>query len=279
MLPTIPEEHEPAALPVPPAAQHKRVDESWNDARTDDTTIPRGSRNSAGLCDEYGDEDDDCAPDLSRFANALGVVVTSLIRKDYILAQPGPILDLDYRDATAKFNQVTMEWFDRGHHADIQTYLCDRDIPHVTKVVGFGLGGFFFEQQEDGNKRSMLQHKLLMSIREFLGRAQGTEVEALVQDPGYGDLEKHVLGSMAVEAFDHPFRGFLEVDSETVVISIAPQIPVKQIITDISRPALIIWDAAAGAFEDTTGPSNERWRDDTGKNPYVQRQPILLPEP
>ncbi|KAK3299602.1 uncharacterized protein B0H64DRAFT_389125 [Chaetomium fimeti] len=117
-----------------------------------------------------------------------------------------------------------------------------------------------------------------MSIRDFFAGVQKTEVKALVQDPGYGDLEKHVLGSMGVQVSDHPIRGFLEVDSETVVVSIAPQIPVKQIITDISSPALIIWDAASGLFEDPDGPSNQSWRE-IGKSPYDQTGPSWCPRP
>lgn len=36
-------------------------------------------------------------------------------------------------------------------------------------------------------------------------------------------------------------RGWLEVDEHSILLSIAPNVPVKEIIADIARPAAIIW--------------------------------------
>jgi hypothetical protein len=164
-------------------------------------------------------------------------------------------------EAAQKFDSDSKDWMDHRYHTDLWELLHDCNIPTVTNIVGFGLGGFFFHEQEAGNKRSMMQHRLVKSLRDILrNRQETTSIQVLVQDPSYGRLENEVLNTIGIRAVNHPFQGFLEVDEQTAVVSIAPQIPVKQIITDISRPALIIWDAISTRFEGTTGPENERWR-------------------
>ena len=109
-----------------------------------------------------------------------------------------------------------------------------------------------------------MQHNLVISLRTILQDIQRTAgIDVVVQDPEYQDLEKNVLAQehISVRAIDHPFEGFLAVNAQTAVVSIAPDIPVKQIITDISRPALIIWNAASSPpFEDGTAPEDEVWR-------------------
>lgn len=183
----------------------------------------------------------------------------ALIWKEYIPTPPLPILYLNLTEAAQKFDEDSIDWLNGRYHADLCEALHHRGIPTVRKIVGFGLGGFFFQQQEIGNKRSMMQHRLVKSLRDILRNHQETtSIQVLVQDPRYGRLEKDILDMVVIHAVDHPFQGFLEVDEQTAVVSIAPQIPVKQIITDISRPALIIWDAVSPRFEDSTGPENER---------------------
>lgn len=195
----------------------------------------------------------------------------ALIRKEYILMQSPPILNLKLWQAAAKFHRDSREWFDDRYHVDLREILRGPAIPRIRNIVGFGLGGFFSQQHEADNKRSMMQHQLVFSLRDILqSRQETTGIRVLVQDPGYGNLEKRVLERlpMLMRAVDHPFQGFLEVDEQTAVVSIAPQIPVKQIITDISRPALIVWDATSPMFNDRTGPENEEWRN-RGNSTYV----------
>ncbi|KAK4234014.1 hypothetical protein C8A03DRAFT_19014 [Achaetomium macrosporum] len=61
-------------------------------------------------------------------------------------------------------------------------------------------------------------------------------------DPAYLDVEKAALGQLGIEALTDPIRGFLEVDFESIVVSIDPDVPVKEIICDLDcRPAAILW--------------------------------------
>ncbi len=65
----------------------------------------------------------------------------------------------------------------------------------------------------------------------------------------YVDTDKEVLGRVGVTVVDDP-RGFLEVDDNSVVICVAPNVPVKQIIADIARPAVLIWNRVTGSADD-----------------------------
>ncbi|OTA93920.1 hypothetical protein M434DRAFT_11149 [Hypoxylon sp. CO27-5] len=76
--------------------------------------------------------------------------------------------------------------------------------------------------------------KLQSSIKKVIGFALDP-----FSDPYY--QERKVLETMGVTVLDDPW-GFLEADESSIIISIAPDVPVRQIITDISRPAIIIWD-------------------------------------
>jgi hypothetical protein len=61
------------------------------------------------------------------------------------------------------------------------------------------------------------------------------------QDPAYTKIDESVLEGPETTVLDDP-RVFLEVDDSTVVISCAAGLPVKQIISDLAPPAVMILD-------------------------------------
>ena len=66
------------------------------------------------------------------------------------------------------------------------------------------------------------------------------------QDPAYTAADKAVLRDVGVEVLEDP-RGFLEVNRATVVLSIGPDFPLKQVLAaDIARPAVIVWEGVWG---------------------------------
>lgn len=102
------------------------------------------------------------------------------------------------------------------------------------------------EVEGKGRHPPAAQHVLILAMREIVERAGGEdgekalEVKCYAQDPMYTPVDEQVLGEVGITVLDDP-RGFLEVDDNSVVISISPNIPVKQIVADIARPAVIIW--------------------------------------
>jgi hypothetical protein len=61
-----------------------------------------------------------------------------------------------------------------------------------------------------------------------------------VQDPEYTDVDRRILHGAGFQVVDDP-HGFLKVNEQSIVLSIAASMPVKHIIADIARPAIVIW--------------------------------------
>lgn len=61
------------------------------------------------------------------------------------------------------------------------------------------------------------------------------------QDPGYRSVDREVLKAHGIEVIDDP-RAWLEIDGESIVVSVSPNVPVKEIVADITQPAIIIWE-------------------------------------
>lgn len=74
----------------------------------------------------------------------------------------------------------------------------------------------------------------------------------LAQDPAYTRVDKSVLEEDAIRCLDDP-GGFLDVDNLSVVISIAPDIPVRQVVADIARPTVMVWERVTREEEEMDG--------------------------
>lgn len=106
--------------------------------------------------------------------------------------------------------------------------------PLLKKVKGF------FSKNKS-SKPEFDPYPLFTEFQSFLDSTpnSGPLVKCFSQDPAYSALDKQVLQSMGCTVLDDP-RAFLEVDNNTVLVSIAPNIPVQQIIADIARPLAIV---------------------------------------
>lgn len=111
--------------------------------------------------------------------------------------------------------------------------------PPIKKIVAFGLGSMVGEYDDEPNYRPIIQHAMLIQVAEFFHE---TRPSIILQDPGYRDHDKAVIESLWVEArFADDPQGFLEIDDDTLVISIDPDVPVRSIVADIATPAAMIW--------------------------------------
>ncbi|CAH0041332.1 unnamed protein product [Clonostachys rhizophaga] len=130
-------------------------------------------------------------------------------------------------------------------------------IPNVAstidKVVCFGLGAFSDSGDGEGKKdgesdgtpvrRTMTQHAAALTMATEFGKRVGKgPLKVYTQDPAYTDSEKQVLRDHGIEVVGGSGAlGFTYVDSDALVFSIAPNIPVRQIVADIARPAAMVW--------------------------------------
>lgn len=114
-------------------------------------------------------------------------------------------------------------------------------LPQVDKVVAFAC---FNLSDVEMAEKSATEHALVLALRDFFARQQHRPtigISCYAQDPLYQDVDRAVLGELGMTVMDNP-RGFLEVDDATAVFSQALEAPVRQVIADIARPALMIWD-------------------------------------
>ncbi|OAL68668.1 hypothetical protein A7C99_0039 [Trichophyton rubrum] len=70
-------------------------------------------------------------------------------------------------------------------------------------------------------------------------------------------VDSKVLGEAGITIVAD-LEGFLQVDDAAVVVSLYPNAPVKQVVADISRPAVIIWDVFTDDGDGLTDPVSSR---------------------
>ncbi|PGG96705.1 hypothetical protein AJ79_09475 [Helicocarpus griseus UAMH5409] len=148
------------------------------------------------------------------------------------------------------------------------------NLRDISKIVGFAFGDISSERKSDSAlapPRSYFQHALLLTLRDVLLQIKGEEnsndstdkLRCFVQDPSYQDVDDQVLKKSGITILEDP-DGFLETDDSTAVLSFAPNVPVRQIVCDIARPALIIWDTVKPEKKTdivTTDPDSNRLRE------------------
>ena len=113
----------------------------------------------------------------------------------------------------------------------------------ISKIVGLGWASIAYSHQEQWAHWSAFQHALILTVRDVLGKKKGNpnRIICYAQDPAYTKIDKSVLEGSGITVLDDP-KAFLEVDDSTVVISCAADLPIKQIISDLARPAVMIWN-------------------------------------
>lgn len=126
----------------------------------------------------------------------------------------------------------------------------------ITKIVCFGLGSL-----QHRNTGPCAQHAAALTMAEALKEKTGFGVSYYVQDPAYSDICKQVLGHHAFIVLAGE-RGFTEVDGDTLVFSVSPNVPVKQIVTELARPAAVVWNKVRPAEGEITKWERRKVGDD-----------------
>ncbi|KAI1458209.1 hypothetical protein F4805DRAFT_150792 [Annulohypoxylon moriforme] len=124
---------------------------------------------------------------------------------------------------------------------------------NVTKVICFGLGDMTPRSSYDaraeldpdialmGLNASLNQHAAALTVAEKMRLEKINDVEIFAQDPAYSQASKDLLEGAGVTIIgEHGAGGFGKIDYDSVVFFCYPGAPVRQIIADLARPALII---------------------------------------
>lgn len=162
-----------------------------------------------------------------------------------------------------KYNDITAEKvraaFERQWGAWKQSKTCEHftqqfegftlgQVAAITKIVGFALGpvAYLDVRSADGigpsATNALTQHMALLTIAEILKqRNGGRKVKCYTQDPVNKGVGNEFLKTIGITSLDDP-KGFLEVDDKTLVVSIHPNVPVRQVIADLQYPAAMLWN-------------------------------------
>lgn len=121
----------------------------------------------------------------------------------------------------------------------------------INKIVAFANGSFSLDLMDKSYHRTSFQHAMILTLRDIFAQVDETSgVKCLAQDPAYTDADRAVLQDSDITVVDDP-KGFLEVDESTIVTSFAPNVPVKAVISEIARPAVIIWNTVLDEDHDS----------------------------
>lgn len=142
---------------------------------------------------------------------------------------------------------------------------------HIKKIVYFG----FYSKEHDGRGAVYMQHLLLRDIVSKLNQIYGNDtgsgsIQIIAQNRHYTNDDKTIAKDLLprITFVDEP-QGFLEIDSETLVIGLSAQedgIPFRQIIADLAS-------ASRGA-----APVGISWTEWGGLDPNSPRVDSMLEE-
>ncbi|KAJ9482201.1 hypothetical protein VN97_g11238 [Penicillium thymicola] len=135
------------------------------------------------------------------------------------------------------FRKKRLAWEDGETCKNFKSTLSSSASGHdINKIIGLACGSLSLPN----NDCAASQTALLVTLRSWLKeRDQDKIVFCYIQDPLNTPVDKEVLADVGFEMIDDP-RGWLEADEWSVVLSVAPNVPVKEIIADIARPAILI---------------------------------------
>lgn len=143
--------------------------------------------------------------------------------------------------------QLTREFFNSHYKKwqDSETWILLKEYltaihPSIDNIVGFALGPLV-DGDERLRTRSIIQHVAAKTMAEAMGDLCGRSINCYAQDPAYTDMDKRVLQSVGITPLNDP-KGFLQVNKNTLVLSLNPNVPVKQIIADLQWPAAMLWN-------------------------------------
>jgi hypothetical protein len=191
----------------------------------------------------------------------------ALATRAYTLALSDPRhLDTPDDELKAAWDEARRNWEQSPLCRDLLETLSNvKCPPNVTKLVCFGLGSLdgshdFCILEETAKcdglplRAAMTQHAAALTMAKVFGEQIGTgPLHVVAQDPAYSPAARRLLTNEGFEVIDGiGCLGFTFVDENSIVFSVHPDVPVKQIVADLARPAGMVWDPVRPAEEERT---------------------------
>ncbi|KAI0190762.1 hypothetical protein EV127DRAFT_481001 [Xylaria flabelliformis] len=140
------------------------------------------------------------------------------------------------------YQTIEKQWKTSEHYTQIHEMLAKIEIPFtLTKIIAVALGPLVVNSQVLQGR--VFQHSLVIALYSTLVRRGTLSVSSkpYIQDPAYTQRDRDILCSAKFIVLDDP-QAWLEINESSVLVCINADIPVRDIVADIGRPALIIWD-------------------------------------
>ncbi|EFY90504.1 hypothetical protein MAC_03498 [Metarhizium acridum CQMa 102] len=191
--------------------------------------------------------------------NRLGDNLFISVRISGLYRSINELPDISQDDARCAFDKCFDLWEQGEEWADLK----ERIRPHLSrlpvtidKIIGFGLGVLTTETRcnvdNEWVKRCSEQHALMLTLAKMFREHTGNSVKCFAQDPAYSNTCKDILGKRGVDIV-HGDTGFLLVDENSIVLSFSPNVPVRQVIADLTRPAMMVCNLISK-------PTRTEWR-------------------
>ncbi|KAF2499566.1 hypothetical protein BU16DRAFT_524039 [Lophium mytilinum] len=187
------------------------------------------------------------ADDSRRWSSGDGATVDPEDEIDWPPKVPISIVCCSFFHGTGSFEEVhtayqesSVQWLKSDACATLKEKLTAalRGTVPIDRIVCFALGNL----QRDNDDASHTQHACIQTLREMLPKGDsGEAVPVWAQDPGYTDIDKRILTALDIVVVNDP-QGFLAITPNTLVVSLSPDVPVRQIIADVQWPAALICD-------------------------------------
>lgn len=186
-----------------------------------------------------------------------GVPVTSLtdeIKRQYSNAlrvswTAVPTSKTEYSTLKTRWDRSQRVWLQSPGCRELIAILERSSLPKINNIVCFGLGNIDRAGDDWFKLRATTQHAAALTMARVLGKRYGKDtLPVLLQDPYYNPIEKTLLTNLGFEIVGgHGALGFTLVDDASLVFTVAPDVPVRQIIADIATPAVMIWNTVKPA--------------------------------
>jgi hypothetical protein len=167
-----------------------------------------------------------------------------------------------FAEVEADFRVYERKWLRSIPYTTLRKQLSSSVAPlDINKIVAFGLGSLRCGEYAS---RSHTQHAALLTMASIIEKVTGQNVQCFTQDPAYNEVDQEFLRNQRITVLNDP-HGFLKIDANTLVFSVCPNIPVKQVTVDMARPAIMIWDTVETLDE------QREWRTEVFENGDICR--------
>lgn len=150
------------------------------------------------------------------------------------------------------FEKSQRAWRESDSYTKLVAILNSSAAAHeINKVVAVSLGSLVYPINRDSRDSSPFQHAMLLTLREWvIQRSAGSP--CYTQDPVYTEVDHAILAEHGAEVIEDP-RAWLEMDEQSIVVSISSNVPVREMVADLTRPAVIIWNRVTDNDYDQKG--------------------------